>query len=141
MARSGSKSRSSAPDKKDVPLTNPIEWGIAAVSAILLLALLGFLAYEVIARNGSGPVFQLSVEEVTQGPSSYAVIIDVFNAGHATAAAVEIEGTLTTAGESTVSHVVLDYAPAESGRRAVLLFEDDPRAGELELRVVGYTEP
>jgi uncharacterized protein (TIGR02588 family) len=69
------------------------------------------------------------------------VIVEVFNAGHATAAAVELEGTLTTVNQTTVSHVVLDYAPAESARRAVLLFESDPLAGELELRVSGYTEP
>lgn len=139
MARS-TKSRGKDADK-DKPVTNPIEWGVAAVSAVLLLALLTFLAYEVIDRNNTLPVFELSIEDIAEGPNSYAVIIEVFNAGHATAAAVEIEGTLTTGGETAVSHVVLDYAPAESSRHATLLFDSDPREGELEMRVTGYTEP
>lgn len=138
--RNATKSRAQDADK-DVPVTNPIEWGVAAVCAVLLLSLLVFLVYEIITRDGTLPVFELSVSEIAEGPSSYAVIIDVFNAGHATAAAVEIEGTLTTGDETIASHVVLDYVPAESGRRASLLFNSDPREGELDLRVTGYAEP
>jgi len=141
MARSARTKPSASEPDKDIPSTNPVEWGIAAVSAVLLLALVAFLTYEAVTRDGTQPTLELSVEEIVEGPTAYTVVLEVFNAGDMTGAAVEIEGTLTIGQETSVSNVVLDYAPARSTRRAALLFEQDPRAGELELRVTGYTDP
>jgi uncharacterized protein (TIGR02588 family) len=59
-----------------------------------------------------------------------------------TAEGVVVEGELTIEdGQKEVSHTEIDYVPAHAERRGGLFFSQDPRRGELRLRVLGYEEP
>lgn len=122
--------------------TPMLEWVAAALGLSIVLATLASLAWQTVRRDDATPVLEVAVERIAVTSAGYVVEIEVRNRSGATAAGVEIESTLTTAGAAPVSsRLTVDFVPAHSARRAGLLIERDPRNGRLELRVLGYVEP
>jgi uncharacterized protein (TIGR02588 family) len=118
------------------------EWVAAAVSTLLVLAVVGYLLYDAVARPRTPPAVTVHAEGVLRAGGLWLVEFRARNHGHTTAAVVKVEGELRE-GERTVesSEAVLDYVPGESVRRGGLFFRADPRAYRLELRALGYQEP
>jgi uncharacterized protein (TIGR02588 family) len=118
------------------------EWVAAAVSTALVLAVVGYLLYDAVARPRTPPAVEVRADTVLRSGGLWLVEFSAHNRGHGTAAAVKIEGELME-GDSAVeaSDAVLDYVPGESVRRGGLFFRADPRAYRLELRAHGYQEP
>jgi uncharacterized protein (TIGR02588 family) len=118
------------------------EWVAAAVSTLLVLGVVGYLLYDAVARPHTPPALTVQADTVLKAGGMWLVEFRAENRGHATAAAVKVEGALME-GEETVeaSEAVLDYVPGESVRRGGLFFRADPRAYRLELRAHGYQEP
>ena len=123
--------------KKAAPQTRPpvLEWIMGGLGLLLTLAVLVIILREAVGPGGP-PVIEPALHAVHGGPGRWRAEIEVRNTGHATAAAVEIEGVL---GDETAS-ATLDYVPAGGRERIVLGFAADPRAG-LELHTRGWTEP
>lgn len=64
------------------------------------------------------------------------------NSGSRAAAAVHAEARLVRNGELVEqARATLDYVPATSQKEGGFWFENDPRLGELSLRVSGYEAP
>lgn len=115
-----------------------LEWVAAALGLLVMVGLLFVLGRE-IANGGDDdlPVLSARVERISRTPTAYVVDIRVTNASAQTAAAVQVAAKL---GEEE-STATVDYVPGRSDARIGLLFQSDPRAGQLELRVVGYDLP
>jgi uncharacterized protein (TIGR02588 family) len=114
----------------------------AAVSAALVLFVLGLLSYDAVARPQTPPSVEVRADTVLQSGGMWLVEFEAFNRGHNTAAAVKVEGRIRgAAGEEETSEAVLDYVPGRSRRRGGLFFRQDPRGRGLELRAHGYQEP
>jgi len=118
------------------------EWVAAAVSTALVLAVVGYLLYDAVARPRTPPSVQVRADTVLQADGLWLVRFQARNRGHETAAALKVEGELMQ-GDSSVetSEAVLDYVPGRSVRYGGLFFRRDPRAYRLELRAHGYQEP
>lgn len=118
------------------------EWVAAAVSTGLVLAVVGYLLYDAVARPRTPPSLEVQADTVLKSGGLWLVEFSARNRGHETAAAVKVEGALMQ-GDSAVesSEAVLDYVPGESVRRGGLFFRADPRAYRLELRALGYQDP
>jgi uncharacterized protein (TIGR02588 family) len=118
------------------------EWVAAAVSTALVLAVVGYLLYDGVARPRTPPDIQVAADTVLRSGGLWLVEFRATNDGHETAASVKIEGELMQ-GDSSVeaSEAVLDYVPGRSVRHGGLFFRRDPRAYRLELRAHGYQEP
>lgn len=115
-----------------------LEWVSAALGLIAMMALLIILGREI--ANGSDrdvPSLSVAVESVSRTAGGYVAQIRVTNRSGQTAAAVQVEGKL---GEEEAT-ATIDYVPGRSDARGGLLFRSDPRAGQAELRVVGYELP
>jgi uncharacterized protein (TIGR02588 family) len=114
----------------------------AAVSALLVLWVVGYLLYDAVARPRTPPAITVQADTVLRSGGLWLVEFSARNGGHNTAATVKIEGELKE-GEETVeaSEAVLDYVPGESVRHGGLFFRADPRAYRLELRAHGYQAP
>lgn len=114
-----------------------LEWTIGAASALLVLALLGFLAYEAVV-SGSG-LAELDVElgepRLVSGMTYQPV--SVHNRGRRTVADVQVEGTR---GEQA-SSVTLSYIGRGSHADAVLIFPGAAAGTDIEVEVKGYIEP
>lgn len=121
---------------------SPLEWALAAASALLVLGVVGFLLYEALAEPLTPPEVAVAVEAIRPLQSGYLVEFRAENRGQTTAAGLHIEGTLKR-GSATVetASTTLDYVPAEAGRRGGLYFTVDPRAYELSVRPTGYGRP
>jgi uncharacterized protein (TIGR02588 family) len=118
-----------------------IEWLLAAISALLILGLAGYLLLEAITKTGGNPELSLRLDAVRQSPDGFVAELSVLNRGHATAAEVEIEGTLGSGPEAVTGSVTLDYAPAESESPVALVFDRPVTPETLALRVLGYRDP
>ena len=129
--------------KGDAADTPALEWIAAGIGLLLTLAILGTIGWEMIAGRGDRPpAIEARVERIVPTGSGYVAEIALRNGSPATAAAVQVEGELTKpGGEVVTSSVTLDYVPGESTRHAGLFFKDDPHAGRLEVRTLGYAEP
>ena len=118
------------------------EWVAAAVSTALVLAVVGYMLYDAVARPQTPPSITVQADSVLRANGLWLVEFQARNHGHQTAAQVKVEGALMDGGEAVeTSEAVLDYVPGESVRRGGLFFTRDPRAHRLELRALGYQEP
>ncbi len=125
------------------PDTPALEWVAAVIGLLLTLSILGAMAWEAWAgESDQAPAIEARVERVVHTGTGYVAEIVLDNRSPATAAAVEVEGELTRRdGTTATSTATVDYVPGASMRRAGLVFTDDPRRGQLEIRVLGYSEP
>lgn len=119
-----------------------IEWATGFVSVLLVLALAGWIGREALMKTADTPELSVRVGETIRKGEHYVVRIELQNRAPATAAAVRVAGTLTSAeGFEEISETTFDYAPAESVTKGGLLFRADPSAGRLDIRPTGYSEP
>lgn len=122
--------------------TSPLEWAVAAVSALVVLVLVGFLLYEALGEAPTPPDVRVTATAVRALEGGHLVEFDATNRGETTAARVEVEGTLRRGGATVESaSATLDYVPAAGTRRGGLYFSEDPRGHALELRARGYARP
>jgi len=125
---------------KSVPV---LEWVASAVGLALMLAIIGFIGWK--AYQGTGdepPMIEVRSERIVAAGGGWIVEFVAVNRSPSTAAAVQIEGKLSRDDrEVATSQTTLDYVPGRSERGGGLFFEEDPRAHQLSLRALGYTEP
>jgi uncharacterized protein (TIGR02588 family) len=118
------------------------EQAIAAVAALLVAGLLGYLVWQVLTHKSTLPAVAFRTVSIEPQTNGYLVRFEASNNGDVTASAVEIAGLLTRGGATVEdSHVVIDYLPGRSVARGGLWFTQDPRQGELILRALGYVDP
>src|SRR5690606_40073331 len=97
--------------------TSPLEWALAAVSALLVLGVIGFLLYEAVTEPPTPPAVTVDVVGVRPSGNGYVVEFEAHNEGGETAARLTGEGTLVAgAGEVEASEANPGHGP-EGGRR------------------------
>ncbi|MEF2548987.1 TIGR02588 family protein [Aurantimonas sp. E1-2-R+4] len=121
---------------------HPIEWIVGGISAVVVLAMIGFILFEAFSATGRTPRLAVAAGRTETMASGFRIGFRAFNGGDATAAEVTVEGSLMD-GEETVetSEVTLDYIPGHSERRGALLFSKYPGQYRLELNAKSYREP
>lgn len=120
-----------------------LEWFAAGIGLALTLALVGFLAWQAFQKPGQlPPDITAEMGAVSEVEGGYVAEVVARNRGPSTAAAVVVTATLRD-GEETLAtgEITFDYIPGRSRNRGGLFFDRDPREYDLELRVMGYTEP
>ena len=132
-------------EQKEPQHTPFLEKVIGAVGALFLLAIVGFLIYEVL-QPSSPPVVLVAIESITPVTGGYLVQIEAENRGETTASTVEVEGTLTPSDQQDAAPIetsmtTFDYIPSQSSRRGGLFFQADPNQFLLEVVAKGYIEP
>lgn len=122
-------------------VASPIEWMVAAVSALLVLGAAAFLLRSG-AQAPSPPRITLRVDSVVRVGDRYLVEFRARNDGRTTASGLTVEGEVRSAGNTVErSQVTLDYVPAGGSQRGGLYFGTDPRRGHMRLRPMGYERP
>lgn len=119
------------------------EWLAAAVGALVLCAVLGFLGWEAWRLDDTPPDPRLSVQRVVEQPGGrFLVVIRAENRGSQSASSLRVTGRLRASGGAQErSETEFQYLPGESRREAGLFFTHDPRRGELALSVESYQQP
>jgi uncharacterized protein (TIGR02588 family) len=128
--------------KPRAPDTSTAEWIVAAVSAALVLGVLGFLIYDGVRHPLTPPNVTLEVDSIQAAGPGYLVLLRARNQGRSTAAEVVVEGELQAdTGRVESSQTTIDYVPGGGQQSAGLYFTRDPRQLKLKLRAHGYREP
>ena len=120
---------------------NWLEWSVFAVSAALIVAVIGFLVYESTTIGNSPPNIEVEVGAPEQRSSHFAVPVNVTNKGDHTAEGVHIEVVLRAGGKEETGDFEIAFLPRRGSREAWVTFKSDPRSGTLEARVLGYEKP
>lgn len=121
---------------------NPLEWAVFLVSLAVVLATVGFLAWDAATADGSSPDLhvELGLPEARSG--AFAVPVTVHNRGDQTAEGVHIEVTLEIPGTPPeTAGIEMAFVPRRSQREGWVTFRSDPRQGRLAGRAVGYEKP
>lgn len=131
----------SAPQSADRRRTPFAERILGAVSAAVIVVLMGYLVVRALANDGTPPDIVVELRGVTQVGAAWLVEVEATNLGSSPATDLEIEGEMPGPGGSERRSVVLEYVPAKSSRRGGLYFSGDPRTRPLTLRAVGFRAP
>jgi uncharacterized protein (TIGR02588 family) len=130
------------PRKALAPNTSKAEWIVAAVSAALVLGVLGFLIYDGVRHPATPPDVTIEVDSIQQAGAGYLVLFRARNRGRSTAAEVLVRGELQAdTGAVETSETLLDYVPGGGDQQGGLYFAHDPRQLRLRLRAHGFREP
>ncbi|MBW3577642.1 MAG: hypothetical protein KY462_07890 [Actinobacteria bacterium] len=119
-----------------------LEWVIALIGAALAVAILVVLVLSAVNRSDGPPQPQARPHATVTQPDSYLVTVDVINRGGTAATGVQIQGELHASGAVVErTEAVVDVLPPSSSRRVGLVFERDPAAHEVRVRVIGFEQP
>lgn len=119
-----------------------MEWLLAGVSALLLAGMVGYLAWEGLARPEGPPQVSVQAGEPRPVAGGFLVEFTARNDGRSSAANVQIVGELGTPPDVLErAEAVLDYVPQGSTRKGWLTFRRDPAGHGLAVMVGGQTEP
>jgi uncharacterized protein (TIGR02588 family) len=121
---------------------SPWEWAVAALGLLLIVGVIGYMAYYAVTAQPGPPRIIAVRESIEPNGEGYLVTVRIANHGTSTAAALQIEGKLLEAGRTVeTSEATIDYVPRRSERKAGLMFSRDPARYRLVIRPMGYTEP
>ncbi len=115
---------------------------LGVVGGLVMLVLLGFLAYQGLVVHEGDPRLGVEVVAVEEASPGFVAQLRVRYDGGTTAQAVHIVGTVTTVGRpAEEATATIDYVSPGSTTEVALVFRADPGTGNLDVRVAGYTLP
>lgn len=119
-----------------------VEWLTGGICALLVLAMLGWIGWDMLRYTDDDATFDVTVTSVAPTAGRYRVTFDILNTSMSTASQVHVRGDIRKDGGVTESSdVTFDYVASESRDVGTLFFMTDPAAATLDLQVVGYTDP
>lgn len=118
------------------------EWTVGVLGAVVLIAVLGFLAYQAAAVRDGPPSLRPAVIHIDEQGPPYVVTVRVHNGGGQTAEDIQLSGELAR-GDTTVEQAsaTARYVPPHSHRKALLVFRTDPDTATLNVKAAGYSLP
>jgi uncharacterized protein (TIGR02588 family) len=121
---------------------HPLEWAVFALSLVVVIGTVGYLAYEAIAGDDSPAALSVELGPPEPRGGAWAVPVTVHNRGDETAEGVKVEVTLESPGAAPErADFEADFVPRQSKREGWVTFRSDPSRGRLSGRAVGYEEP
>jgi TIGR02588 family protein len=118
------------------------EWATGVVSAVIVLAMIAWIAGETLLQEDLPPSFSLTVTAVTPVENGHRVEFDILNKGTLTAAAVSVRGEIMEQGQPIDdAEVTFDYVAGKSKASGGVVFTEDPAGRDVQLRAMGYTDP
>ena len=120
---------------------NRVEWGVFAVSLVLVLGTLGYLVYEGARSGKAAPDIGVRLGTPERRTQDFVVPVFVTNSGDETAEGVQIEVVLEGGAEPERGEFTIAFVPRRATREGWVAFRSDPRGARLTPRVLGYEKP
>jgi uncharacterized protein (TIGR02588 family) len=122
---------------------NWLEWVVFGVGLVLVVSTLAYLVYDGATAGDRPPDIEVRLGEPRAGGPGFLVPVTVVNLGGETAAGVTVEVVLEGAGpaEPERGQFTLAFLPRRGTREGWVAFRNDPRAGRLTARALGYEKP
>ena len=123
------------------PARTAAEWVTFAVSAAILLVVVGLIATQAAGSDRPALPRVLKTGPVERHGDRFVVPVEVRNDGGATAEAVQVTAELTIGEETVEADQTVEFLAQGETAEVAFVFEEDPAGGELKVRVTGYTVP
>jgi uncharacterized protein (TIGR02588 family) len=124
--------------------TPPLEIALGLLGGAVVLGLVGFLLFSAARGEGRGHP-AVSVELMAPArldPGGWVVPFRAVNDGRAPASQVRLEAELALPdGRRERGEVVIDYLAGGAEEEGGFFFADDPAAGRLTARALGFLQP
>lgn len=120
-----------------------IEWALGILSAAVVLALVGYLAYAALAPSSTLPQLRAEVVPAAPGEAAAHLRFVVRNDGSQTATSVAVAVVLRGSDGNIVGErrIVIDYLPGHSEATGGFVLPGGAEALSPELVVEGYLDP
>lgn len=114
-----------------------LEWVVFTVSAVLIVAVVGFLVSDGMRDAGRPPDIRISLGKSQKSAHGFLVPVSVTNLGDQTAQEVELEVRCQSGGVEQSATLSYDFLASGEVRKGWAGFSGEP-VEQLATRVVGY---
>ena len=132
------------PDVVDDDTLSIAEWVTLGISLAIVIAVLGVTTWLALRGDVDPATFDVSArtEQVRQHDDAWYLPSDVHNVGDDTAADVVVRAELDTGiGEPESVEFTVTFLSGGDRTSGTAVFGHDPRAGDLRVAVVSFSEP
>ncbi|NJP09733.1 MAG: TIGR02588 family protein [Leptolyngbyaceae cyanobacterium RU_5_1] len=125
------------------PSRSAAEWVTFGIASLILAAIAGLVVYGWATKRDLPPVLTIhQTETVRETNGQFYVPFEISNAGGETAKSVQIIAELRVNGTVKESgDLEIDFLSENERQAGAFVFDQDPRQGELRLRVSSYKAP
>lgn len=130
-------------DKPQRPPRSFAEWTTFSIASLILSAIAGLVIYSWATKQDSPPVMKLDrSQEIREVDGQFYVPFELSNTGGETVESVQVVAELRVNGEVKESgDQQIDFLSASEKEEGAFVFRQDPRKGQLTLRVASYKLP
>ncbi|MFB2773435.1 TIGR02588 family protein [Pelatocladus sp. BLCC-F211] len=129
--------------EQEQPKRSAAEWVTLSISLLILAVIVSLVAYIWINEKDQPPVLSVSnKQKIWEADGQFYVPFEIVNTGGETAESVqliaelEIQGKVTQSGEQQI-----DFLSRGEKEEGAFVFNEDPRKGQLTIRVGSYKSP
>lgn len=119
------------------------EWLTFALSALVLIGLVGLIVWDWQVNQNRPPAFAVEVTDIVRvDHGRFYVPFAITNTGGRIARTVQVTAALTLpGGEAETGEQQIDFLSGQERKQGSFVFTHDPQQGELVMRVASYSEP
>jgi uncharacterized protein (TIGR02588 family) len=113
-----------------------------AISTLMVTAIVGLVLLSWVTQDSSPPIFSIRSAAIREVRGQFYVPFTVVNRGGETATSVQVIGELKRDGKIEESaEQQIDFLSRGEVEEGAFIFSQNPRTGELSLRVTSYSLP
>lgn len=112
-----------------------------SISLFLISIIVALICYTWITGDTNPPIISVSTAEIKQVNQQYYVPFTVINSGGKTANTVEVVAQLVTPEETQTGRQEIDFLSRQETQKGEFVFNRNPKAGKLTVRIASYQEP
>lgn len=112
-----------------------------SISLFLVSIIVALICYTWVTGDTNPPILSISTAKTREVNQQYYVPFTITNSGGKTATSVEITAELVTPETTQIGRQEIDFLSRQETQSGEFIFNQDPQAGELKVRVASYQEP
>ncbi|MGV3615447.1 MAG: hypothetical protein ACO1SV_08960 [Fimbriimonas sp.] len=120
---------------------NGLEWTVFGIGLALILAIVGYLGYEIATYRPDSPEVVVRLGRPARRGEVFVVPVTAINPSDETLEGVVLEATLTDGKGKETAQFEVAYLPRGSRREGWFTFSRNPGAGRLDARAIGFERP
>ena len=128
---------------KKRPPRNLAEWVTFSIASLILGTIVGLVIYSWVTKQERPPAFAINQgKEVRESQGQFYIPFEISNTGGKTVESVQIVAELRVNGQLEESgDQQIDFLSEGEKEEGAFVFRQDPRKGELTVRVASYKLP
>jgi uncharacterized protein (TIGR02588 family) len=122
---------------------SPAEWITFGIASLILATIVGLISYAWVNKQEQPPILSLhNSGDIRQVNGQFYVPFEVINSGGETVESVQVLAELRMNGAvEETGEQLIDFLSSGEKEEGAFIFSQDPRQGELILRVASYKLP